>query len=327
MRRRLVAGAVVFAIWTAGIEARLVYLQVIAHHDLMQMASRQQLDTIDAPAKRGDIRDRNGHVLANNVDADSIFADPTEVEDPDQTARLICGALKHCDETDRSAMAKNLRRKGRFAYLVRRVSPEEEERVRALALKGVGVVKESRRFYPKRELLAHVLGYVGLDNVGLEGLEWTYDAKVRGRPGRILIQSDARRNALSSRVEREATAGAALELTIDQFLQNIAERELRAGVDTYNARGGTGRRHGPSLRRDPRAGELADLQPERVQQSADRGPPEPRDSGSVRARLDIQSGDRIGGAGGRRDRALASASRACGKLGARPIRVLPAARA
>jgi cell division protein FtsI (penicillin-binding protein 3) len=230
---------VLFAAWTVAIEARLVYLQVFRHADMTALADKQRLNTLEAPARRGDILDRNGRVLAYSVDADSIFADPSEVENPAETAALVCRALDRCDAAERQTIVKSLRRTGQFAYLARKVSPDEEQRVRALGLKGVGVTKESRRFYPKRELLAHVLGYVGLDNVGLGGLESAYDSQIRGRAGRTQIQRDARRNALTSHVEREATAGATLELSIDQYLQNIAERALQAGVEEFNAAGGS----------------------------------------------------------------------------------------
>ena len=239
VRSRLLVSAVLFAGWTAVIEARLVYLQIFKRADMAALADKQRLNTLEVPARRGDILDRNGRVLAYSVDADSIFADPSEVEHPEQTAALVCAALDRCEAADRQAIAKSLRRTGQFAYLARKVSPDEEQRVRALGLKGIGVTKESRRFYPKRELLAHVLGYVGVDNVGLGGLESAYDSLIRGRHGRMQIQRDARRNALTSYVEREATAGATLELTIDQYLQNIAERELQAGVDEYKAAGGS----------------------------------------------------------------------------------------
>ena len=99
-------------------------------------------------------------------------------------------------------MAQNLRRDSQFVYLARKVSPDEAQRVKALELKGVAFIKESRRYYPKKELAAHVLGYVGLDNTGLAGLESTYDAQVRGAEGKILVQTDARRHALNSRVDR-----------------------------------------------------------------------------------------------------------------------------
>ena len=239
IRSRLIVAAAVFAVWTAGIEARLLYLQVFRHADMVARAARQRMNTLEVPARRGDILDCNGRVLAYSVDADSIFADPTEVEDPDRTAALVCRALDRCDAADRQAIAKNLRRSGQFAYIARKVSPDEEQRIRALELKGIGVIKESRRFYPKRELLSHVLGYVGVDNAGLGGLEAAYDALIRGRAGRIQILRDARRNALTSHIERDATAGATLELTIDQYLQNIAERELAAGIAEHRAAGGS----------------------------------------------------------------------------------------
>ena len=247
------AVAAVFALWTVGIEARLIYLQVVAHADLTARADRQQLDTIDVPAKRGEILDRHGRVLAYSVDADTVFANPLEVEGPDRTASLVCGALDACDNAMRQSMAKMLRKRTQFAYLARKISPEEASRVRALQLKGIAFLKENRRYYPKRELAAHVLGYVGTDNVGLAGLESTYDSQVRGKDGKVLVTADARQHALFSRVDRQATAGASLELTIDQYLQHIAERELRAGVEKNRAAGGS------ALIMDPRTGEILAL--------------------------------------------------------------------
>jgi cell division protein FtsI (penicillin-binding protein 3) len=253
LRSRLVVGAMVFGAWTAGIQARLVYLQVVQHADMQARADRQHLRTLAAPAKRGEIVDRNGHVLAYSVDMDTIFADPSEVEDAEKVAQLVCAALDDCDAKQREEMVRKLKRDSQFAFLGRKVSAEEAARVKALDLKGVAFLKESRRYYPKKELAAHVLGYVGLDNTGLAGLESTYDTQVRGREGKVLVQTDARRHALQSRVDRPATAGASLELTIDQFLQHIAERELRAGVDENRAAGGT------AIIMNPESGEILAL--------------------------------------------------------------------
>ncbi|MBA3295650.1 MAG: penicillin-binding protein 2, partial [Acidobacteria bacterium] len=239
MRSRLLVCAAVFAAWTVGIEARLVYLQVIAHGRMTALANRQQLKTVTPPAKRGEILDRNGRVLAYSVDAETVVADPTEVENLEETAQRICSALDECDAVKLKYLADRLRRDKQFVNLERQVSPDAARRIRALALPGVALYKESRRYYPKRELAAHVLGYVGLDNRGLAGLESAYDTRIRGHEGRILLQTDARQNALAVREERPATAGDSLELTIDQYLQHIAERELRAGVDEHHAAGGT----------------------------------------------------------------------------------------
>jgi cell division protein FtsI (penicillin-binding protein 3) len=226
---------------------------VFQHGEMVARAARQRQNTLEAPARRGDMLDRNGRVLAYSVDADSVFADPSEIDDPDATAARLCAALEQCDAAERQVIARNLRRNGQFAYVARKVSPQEESRIRALELKGIGILKESRRFYPKRELMAHVLGYVGLDNAGLGGLESAYDSQIRGRAGKVLIQRDARRSVLTSHVEREATAGVTLELTIDQYLQNIAERELQAGVLENRAAGGS------VVIMDPNSGEILAL--------------------------------------------------------------------
>ncbi len=253
LQSRLLAVAVWFGVWTLGIEARLVYLQVFQHDELTERADRQQLDTIDVPAKRGEILDRQGRVLAYSVDADTVFANPLEIEDADRAATLVCAALDACDSAMRQAMARTLRKRTQFVYLARKVSPEEARRVKDLRLKGVAFLKENRRYYPKKELAAHVLGYVGTDNVGLAGLESTYDSQVRGKDGKVLVTTDARQHALFSRVDRQATAGAALELTIDQYLQHIVERELRVGVEEHRAAGGS------ALVMDPRSGEILAL--------------------------------------------------------------------
>ncbi len=253
VRARLLVCAGTLALWTAGIEARLVYLQVFDHADLMSRADRQQTRTVVPPAKRGEIFDRKGRVMAYSVDADTIAAVPTEIDDPVDVAAQVCGALEGCSAERRQAMAKSLGRRGPFAYLARQITPDEAKRVRALALPGITLLKESRRYYPNSELAAHVIGYVGLDNVGLGGIESAYDSQIRGRDGKILIQTDAKRHAIFSRVERPATAGSGVELTIDQYLQYVAERELRVGVESNHAAAGT------AIIMDPGTGEILAL--------------------------------------------------------------------
>jgi len=252
VRRRLVVAAVLLGAWSAAIEARLVYLQVSRHDDLTARAERQQLRTVETAAKRGEILDRNGRVLAYSVDADSIYAVPTDIGDPDEAASALCDALDDCHARERQAIADRIRRGRAFAYVRRQASPDEARRVAALGLDGIGFMKESRRFYPNKQLAAHVLGYVGIDNNGLNGLEATYDALIKGRPGTVLVQTDARRQAFS-RIERPPTAGATLELSIDQYLQHVAERELRAGVESAGAAGGS------VVVMDPRTGEILAL--------------------------------------------------------------------
>jgi cell division protein FtsI (penicillin-binding protein 3) len=252
LKRRLVVAAVGLFVWSAAIEARLVYLQIFRHADLVARAERQQLRTVAASGKRGEILDRQRHVLAYSVDADSIYAVPTEIADATQAAASLCGALGDCSSADRLALGERIRRGRSFVYVRRQVTPDQARRVADLQLEGVGFMKENRRFYPNKELAAHVLGYVGLDNAGLAGVEATYDNLIKGHAGTVLIQTDAKRHAFS-RVERPSTTGADLELTIDEYLQHIAERELQAGVEWAGAEGGA------AVVMDPYTGEILAL--------------------------------------------------------------------
>ncbi|MCC7416498.1 MAG: PASTA domain-containing protein [Acidobacteria bacterium] len=252
LRRRLGVAVALMALWTGGILARLVYLQVDQHADLMARAERQQRRTIASPAKRGDILDRHGRVLATSVDAGSIYAVPTEIEDPNAAVARLCAALEDCTAAERRALVERLGRSRAFAYVRRRISPDQAQRVAALDLDGIGFLEESRRFYPNRELAAHLIGYVGVDNNGLSGIESTYDAEIAGKAGTVLIHTDARRHAFA-RFERPPTTGATIELTVDQYLQHVAERELRDGVVENEAIGGT------AIVMNPRTGEILAL--------------------------------------------------------------------
>ncbi len=253
VRSRLLVCAAVFCCWTVAIEARLVYLQVFRHEEMTARANRQQMREIRTAAKRGEIFDRNGRVLAYSVDGDTIAADPTEIGDPDDVARRVCQALEACSAQEQQTMARQLRRDRQGVYLRRVATPDDVRRIRALSLPGIMFFKESRRYYPKKELAAHVLGYVGIDNVGLAGLESTYDARIRGREGLMLVQTDARRHTVVTREERPPTAGEGIELTLDQYLQHIAERELRAGIREHRAAAGS------AVIMDPHSGEILAL--------------------------------------------------------------------
>lgn len=254
LRRRIVAAAVILGLWAVGIEARLLYLQVYDHADLVAKAAKQQLHMhrIDAPAERGDIVDRKGRVLATSVDADSIYAVPSGIDNPDEAAAKLCAAFGDCTDKDREALSERLHQP-RWTFLRRQVSPDVRRRVEALNLDGIGFVKESRRFYPNKELAANLLGYVGIENTGLGGLESAYDSQIRGKPGTVVIQTDARQHAFNTRVARPPTAGATIELTIDGYLQHVAERELRAGVIANHAAGGA------AIIMNPHTGEILAL--------------------------------------------------------------------
>lgn len=238
LRRRAVVIAAALGVWVAGIEVRLIYVQILHNAEYVARAERQHKRVIYPSAKRADLVDRKGRVLATSVDADTIYAVPAEIGDANLAVTKLCGALGDCGAKERQALLERLRRGGAFTYVRRQASPDDRRRVEALNLEGVGFIKESRRFYPNRELGAHVLGYVGVDNVGLAGLEAAYDTQIRGKSGKLLVQTDARRHAFA-RFERPPTSGSTIELTIDEYLQHVAERELHAGVVENRAAGGS----------------------------------------------------------------------------------------
>lgn len=238
IRSRLLVGAAIFVLWAVGIQARLLYLQVHRHADLQSRAENQSARTMDISAKRGDILDRHGRVLAYSVDADSVYGVPSEIEDAAKAAAMLCAALTDCTPKDQHDLTARLRLPRAFVYVRRRVTPSQARRIAEMDLDGVGFIKEDRRFYPKKRLAAQLLGFVGVDNKGLAGIEAAYDTQISGALGKLLYQTDARGRAFS-RLERPPTAGATVELTIDEYLQHIAERELREAVADNRAAGGT----------------------------------------------------------------------------------------
>ena len=252
LRRRTQVAVAVLAIWAVGIEARLVYLQVFEHDELVARADRQHKRTIPAPANRGDILDRNGQLLATSLDVDTIYAAPSEIgaDSAPSVARQLCAALGDCVASDRQGLVERLSRsRDHFAHVRRHASQDAAERVKALDLDGVGSFKESKRFYPNGELAAAVLGFVGTENRGLAGIEHAYNLQIRGEDGRVLIQNDAK-GRVFSRFSQPPTAGSSIELTIDRRLQHVAERELQAGVAASRAAGGC------AIIMDPHTGEI-----------------------------------------------------------------------
>ena len=209
-------------------------------------------DPTSGEARRVEALGLNGVGL--DPDTGAVRAFPTRIDDADleTTAHAICDVLDDCSPADRDALESRLGRRRAFVYVRRKVSPEEARRVAALGLEGIGFLTEDRRYYPNRELAAHLIGYVGIDNQGLSGIESTYDSEIAGNAGQILIQSDARRRVFS-RIDRPPTAGATVRLTIDKHLQYIVERELRAGIRRHNADAGA------VAMLDPRTGEILAL--------------------------------------------------------------------
>lgn len=255
VRRRVLLVAACLGLWSVAIFGQLVKLQVFQHDEMLARAESQQLDTIKPPAARGDIVDRHGQILAYSVDSASIQADPKEVKHDAETARKLCAALGDCSAAELAEMTRGLGTDSRWLEIrkAREVTPDQLAAVTALDLPAVTFLPQTLRYYPKLDLAAHLLGYVGTENRGLGGLEARLDGEIRGRDGRVLVQRDAKAQRMFTRVEQAPTAGATVELTLDLTLQYIAERELRAGVAAARAAGGT------AIIMDPHSGEILAL--------------------------------------------------------------------
>jgi len=231
---RLYLLAAVLVLWCGGICLRLVYLQIFRYESFQKRAIHERERTEEVSAKRGIIYDRTGRELAMSISVDSAFAVPTEIPDLAGTVSLISKITK-TDPRETLAKCKAART---FCWVARKADAETADRIRSLNLRGIYFQKESRRFYPKRELAAQVLGYVGMDDEGLSGIERQYNDKLRGSPGRMLISVDAHRKWFGS-VEKQPEPGENVVLTIDQQIQYIAERELAVGMQQTHAISGT----------------------------------------------------------------------------------------
>jgi cell division protein FtsI (penicillin-binding protein 3) len=228
---------VVLALWFGVLLVRLFDLQVRRHQSYSQRAEHQQQQAVKLDPPRGTIFDARARELAVSVEVRSVAADPTAIADPSATANPLAEVLG----LDAERLAEDLASDRAFVWVRRKLDPPQVERVRALGLRGVFTLPESKRYYPMGSLAAQVLGYVGTDNTGLAGLEFRYQSVVASTPGRRVVVRDARFDtALLPALERaEATPGQDLHLTLDAAIQHLAERELAAAVDGSGARGGT----------------------------------------------------------------------------------------
>jgi cell division protein FtsI (penicillin-binding protein 3) len=232
LRLYILAG--VFVFWCATISVRLVYLQIFRYGNFEHRAQHQQQRTEEVSARRGIIYDRQGRELAMSINVDSVFAVPTEMPKPASTISLIARITKQ----DPHELLAKCEAAKTFCWLARKPDPEISARIRSLNLRGVYFQKESKRYYPKNELAAQVLGYVGMDDSGLSGIEREYEDQLHGRPGQMLISVDARKQWFGS-VEKQPEPGANVVLTIDEKIQYIAERELEIAMEQTKAIAGT----------------------------------------------------------------------------------------
>jgi cell division protein FtsI (penicillin-binding protein 3) len=231
--RLYLLGAALF-LWCSAICVRLVDLQIFNYGKFVKQAGHQQQRAIPLAPKRGVIYDRAGRELAMSVLVDSAFAVPTEVKDLPTAVSLITRITGE----DANVVLADCRAHKTFCWVARKADDDTIGRIKSLKLQGIHFQKEPKRFYPDRDLAAQVLGSVGMDDSGQSGIEREFDDELRGRPGKMFISVDARKQWFAD-VETQPEPGENLVLTIDKNIQYIAEKELDQAMHDTQAIAGT----------------------------------------------------------------------------------------
>jgi len=231
--RRIVLLAGAFVVLLAVAFGRAFWLQAVQGDAYAAMATRQHRETVVVPAGRGTIFDRNGEPLAIGEQATTVFANPRQVDRPRDLTLAVAEKL----DLHPAAIYPLLtdRSKG-FVYLARKVDPQDAEELEKLGFAGLGFYSEELRTYPQKRVASQVLGYAGLDNLGLEGLERSLDKVLAGKPGSQTIVKDPIGRALDVVSTKPETPGRNVRLTIDHQIQANAEAVLTETVRRYGAR-------------------------------------------------------------------------------------------
>ena len=227
---------------------RLIYVQLIRNDFFIGKAMDQRLQSIPVDAKRGTIYDRNGIPLAVSVSANAVYAVPNQVKDKESTAAKLSEIL----DLDLEFVLQRLQKNTASEWIKKRVTAEETLAIHEANLPGIGVVENPERFYPYGSLAPQVLGIVGIDNEGLEGIELFYDSYLRGVKGEAIFERDAVGQIIDHGIKAYTPSidGADLVLTLDFYIQQIAEKEVRRACLE------TGSRLGLIVIADPKTGEI-----------------------------------------------------------------------
>ncbi len=251
LKFRIVTLLVFFLVLFIALITRAFQLQVLSGQTLKTLATKQHVKTLQIQPERGIIFDRNGEKLAASVMADSVCADPSKIRNPQDAADKVAPLLG----LDRQTMIKKISNTKNFCWLARRISPEQARRVEDLNVEGVFLIKEPKRFYPNGELAGHLLGFVGLDSTGLEGLELKYENYLKGVPETLAWVRDAKGKKLQPQIDKAAEQASSyhLILTIDSRIQHLVETQLKEAVTDKGAKGGY------AIVMDPKTGEILAL--------------------------------------------------------------------
>jgi len=217
---------------------KLIFIQVFNSSHLTGLAEKQQKHLVEIEAVRGSIFDRNMRPLAFNVAVHSLFVNPKAMTKENKLR--VEQELSALLNVEPSYISDRLSKNKYFVWLKRKMPAEMVEKVKALKIKGLNFRKESKRYYPNGRLGAHIIGFAGVDNEGLEGLELYYNKELKGKPGEVRILRDAKQRELM--IESSFVPpldGFNLVLTIDETIQYISEKALESMFLKYKARSGS----------------------------------------------------------------------------------------
>ena len=224
-----------FVVGLSGLFARSVYLQLFEHEFLEEEGKARHLRVVEIPAHRGMILDRNGELLAVSTPIHSVWANPLEALQSHKAIRDVALILNmNADNLIKKLQSKKNRQ---FIYVKRHIGPQQAERLNQLGGKGIHLKREYRRYYPTAEVTSHVLGFTGIDDNGLEGIELAYEQWLRGQPGAKKVIKDSY-NRIVEDVEAMIIPepGKDMVLSIDKRIQYIAYRELKAKLSKHRAK-------------------------------------------------------------------------------------------
>jgi len=235
-RRRSKAVFLVFLISLLFCIGRLLFIQIFRSSYLTSIAKKQHNQFVELEPRRGTIYDCNFKAQAFNLSMDSLYAEPNSIKEKDKG--YIIDKLMPILGTDRAYLYDRLYRKKAFIWLARKLPPEKSEAIKALKLKGLGFMKETKRIYPNSYLASHIIGFSGMDNQGLEGIERDFDKYLKGSEGWAVFLRDARQKKLDIWEKMVLPVdGMDIVLTIDEVIQYIAERELDKAFKAFHAKG------------------------------------------------------------------------------------------
>jgi cell division protein FtsI (penicillin-binding protein 3) len=239
---------ILLALLLAVVGVRLAWMQVVQASELAKAAQQQRTRDVVLPARRGSVFDREGQPLAVTSDARTIYADPRQVVDATATASALANVLGGAAKD----YLPKLQRSGSFVYIARKVDLDRAKAVDKLELSGILQYDDSRRSYPGGTLACQILGFVGLDDKGLEGIEKQYDSTLAGTPGRVVAERDRQGRLIPGGIvaATDPVDGQDVFLTIDNDIQFKAQAELAGAVKKFGAKGGS------VVVMDPRNGEI-----------------------------------------------------------------------